>query len=173
MGRLDDPQTEGRLLLGMADFITVLLLTTGSALAFLSGYNVETDLGAVLFFCAFASAVSTVLHSLTKPWWSIAAACGIALIFWPAWETVSPVLQWLGRKLGLGSILTGLTLPASTPEEGTLLPVLLLLCAALAWIMGWMAVRVRRWYLAALLSFTLILPAIQMGVLPMWGSLRP
>lgn len=170
MGRLDDPQTEGRLLLGLADYLTVLLLTAGSALAFLSGYSVETDLGAVLFFCAFASAVSTVLHSLTKPWWSIAAACVIALIFWPAWETVSPVLQWLGRKLGLGSILTGLTLPASAPKE-ELLPVLLLLCAALIWIMGWMAVRVRRWYLAALLSFTLVLPAIQMGVLPMWGAM--
>ena len=47
---------------------------------------------------------------------------------------------------------------------------MLLLSAALAWIMGWIVARARRWYLAALLSTALLLPAILMGVLPAWGA---
>lgn len=169
MGALDDPRTEGRLLLLAADFITVALLTAGSALSFLSAYGLTADLGAVMVFCMTASAVSAAVHSLSRPWWSAALAGGIGLCFWPAWEEVSQIVGWLGWKMGVLTVLTGL--PPSVPEEDAFLPAFLLLCAVLAWTMGWMAVRVRRWYLAALLSVTLVLPAIQGGVLPAWGAM--
>lgn len=169
MGALDDPRTEGRLLLLAADFITVALLTAGSALSFLSAYGLAADLGAVMAFCMTASAVSAAVHSLSRPWWSAVLAGGIGLCFWPAWEEVSQTVGWLGWKMGVLTVLTGL--PPSVPEEEAFLPAFLLLCAVLAWTMGWMAVRVRQWYLAALLSVTLVLPAIQGGVLPAWGAM--
>ena len=80
MGALDNPKTGGRLLLLAADFLTVLLLTAGTALAFLSGYRVDVDLGAVIAFCVFASAAAAVLHSLSRPWWSLGAAAAIAAV---------------------------------------------------------------------------------------------
>ena len=61
MGALDNPKTGGRLLLLAADFLTVLLLTAGTALAFLSGYRVDVDLGAVIACCVAASAASAAL----------------------------------------------------------------------------------------------------------------
>ena len=60
MGRLDDPHFEGKLLLAVSDFMTVMLLTAGSALAVLSGYGVITDTGAVLVVCAAASNVRII-----------------------------------------------------------------------------------------------------------------
>lgn len=168
MGTYDDTRLEGRLLLLTADFLTVTLLTAGTALAFLSGYSIRVELGAVLFFCIAASAVSAGLHSLTRVRWSVGAAALIAGIFWLAWEDVFPVLQWIWQKTGL---VPGMYAIWSYDVEERLLPVFLLLCAALAWSMGWMAVRIRRWYLTAMLSFLLVLPAIQMGVLPSWGAM--
>ena len=171
MGWLDDSRSEGRLVLFAADLLTVLLLTAGTALAFLSGYEIKTDPGAVLAFCVLASAVFTAVHSLTRPWWSLALAGGIALLFWPLWETAEPVLGWLGQKMGLMPVPAGQPLSVLTPEPEELLPVLLLLCAVLAWSMGLTAVRVRQWYLAALLHVIPLLPAIRMGVLPGWGAM--
>lgn len=169
MGVLDDPRTEGRLLLLAADFLTVLLLTAGSVLSFLSAYGPAVDRGAVLAFCVLSSAVSAAVHSLTRPWWSAALAGMMGLCFFLAWEEISPVLNWLGWKMGLLPVPAGLLTSAMDGE--VFLPVFLLLCAVSAWTMGWMAVRVRRWYLAALLSFTPLLPAIQEGVLPGWGAM--
>lgn len=170
MGRLDEEQTEGKLLLFTADLLTVLLLTIGCAVSFASGYGLQVDLGAVAVFCAFAGTAATVLHRLNQPWGALAAAGGIAAAFWLAWEDAAPVLEWMAQKMNLRRVLTGLPLSA-WPGGGRLLPVFLLLCAALAWLLGWIAVRARRWYLAALLTFILVLPAIQNGVLPAWGAM--
>lgn len=170
MGQLDDPHFEGKLLLAVSDFITVLLLTAGSALAVLSGYGVKTDTGAVLVFCMAASAASTVVHTLSRPWWSIGTAAGLAAVCWLARKPLGRVLEWLAMKMGI-FYLFSLDWQSGSPEEETILPCLLLLTAILAWTMGWMAVRVRRWYLPAMLSFILVLPAIQMGVLPGWGAM--
>lgn len=168
MGALDNPKTGGRLLLLAADFLTVLLLTAGTALAFLSGYRVDVDLGAVIAFCVFASAAAAVLHSLSRPWWALASAAVIAAVFRVIWEDAFPVLEWIGQKMNL---LSRNSAGWSGKQEKWLMPVLLLLCAALAWLMGWMTVRARQWYLPALLSFALLLPAIQAGVLPAWGAM--
>ena len=108
-----------------------------------------------------------MLHSLSRPWWSLGAAAAIAAVFWRMWEEILPILQWIGQAMGL----SGLYLVWSGRQEEHLLPVFLLLCAALAWLMGWAAVRLRAWYLAALLALTPVLPAIQMGVLPAWGAM--
>ncbi len=167
MGKLDDPKLEGKLLLLAGDFAITLLLTAGTALSVLSGYRLDADGGAVIAFCAAASAASAVLHSLSRPWWSLGAAAAIATVFWRMWEEILPVLQWIGQAMGLSS----LYLVWSSRREEHLLPVFLLLCAALAWLMGWAAVRLRAWYLAALLALTPVLPAIQMGVLPAWGAM--
>ena len=170
MGRLDDPHFEGKLLLAVSDFLTVMLLTAGSALAVLSGYGVKTDTGAVLVFCAAASAVSAAVHALSRPWWRIGTAAGLAAVCWLARKPLAVVLEWLALKMGVFYFLP-LDWERGTPEKEIILPCLLLLTAVLAWIMGWMAARARRWYLAAMLSFILVLPAIQMGVLPSWGAM--
>ena len=170
MERLDDPHFEGKLLLAVSDFMTVMLLTAGSALAVLSGYGVMTDTGAVLVFCAAASAVSAAIHSLSRPWWRIGTAAGLAAVCWLARKPLAVVLEWLALKMGVFYFLP-LDWERGTPEEEIILPCLLLLTAVLAWAMGWMAVRARRWYLAAMLNLILVLPAIQMGVLPSWGAM--
>lgn len=172
MNRIDDDQIEGKLLLFVADLLTVLLLTVGCAVSFLSGYQLmRLDMGAVLVFCTFSGAVAAVLHRLNQPWAALGAAAALGGIFWLAWEKIAPSLAWIARKMNLLPVLTGLPLDFYRPDGDELLPAVLLLCAVLAWLMGWIAVRARRWYLAALLSFILILPAIQSGVLPAWGAM--
>ena len=169
MGRLDDPHLEGKLLLSISDFLTVLLLTAGSAMAMLSGYGVKTDTAAVLAFCVAASAVSVAVHSLSHIRWSVGTAAGLAAVCWLARKPLCVVLEWLALKMGV-FYLFSLNWQSASPDEETILPCLLL-TAILSWIMGWMAVRIRRWYLTAMLNFILILPAIQMGVLPSWGAI--
>lgn len=171
MGKLDDAQAEGKLLLLAGDFLVLGLLTAGNALAFLSGYGIVVDLGAILAFCMAASAVSVFLHRQSHPWGALLAAAVIAAVFWVAWEDIVPALQWLGWKMNLLPYYMGIPVNSVKPADGELMPVLLLLCAALAWLLGWTAVRARRWYLAALISVVLVLPAIQSGVLPDWGAL--
>lgn len=168
MGRLDDPHTEGRLLLLAGDLLALVMMTAGTALAFLSGYQIHVEPGAVLAFCVLAAVVSAVLHSLSRPWWSVGAAAVVALVFWWTWKEVFPVLQDIGRKMGL---LSGAGAVWSSRQEEWILPAVLLLCAALAWLMGWAAVRLRAWYLAALLCAAPLLPAIQGGTLPAWGAM--
>ena len=97
MGKLDDPKLEGKLLLLAGDFAITLLLTAGTALSVLSGYRLDTDGGAAIVFCAAASAASAVLHSLSRPWWSLGAAAAIAAVFWRMWEEILPILQWIGQ----------------------------------------------------------------------------
>ena len=170
MGKLDDVHAEGKLLLLAGDFLIAALLTAGCALSFLSGYSVVTDTGAILACCVFSSAVSVLLHRQSHPWWALLAAAGIAWGLWLLREDALPLLKWLGQKMNLLPVLTGLPFPQSRTVEGKPLAVLLLLSAALAWVNGWITARARRWYLAALLSTALILPAILMGVLPAWGA---
>ena len=166
---LDDDQLEGKLLLLVADLLTVMLLTVGSAVSFASGYQLYLDMGAVIMFCAFSGAAAAVLHRLNQPWGALGAAAGIALIFRLAWEKLAPALALIAQRMNLLPVLTGLA--ARVPDRDEMLPAFLLLCAALAWLMGWIAVRARRWYLAAMLSLSLLLPAIQSGVLPAWGAM--
>lgn len=171
MGKLDGVHAEGRLLLLAGDILIAILLTAGCALAFLSGYAVATDTGAVLACCVFGAAASVLLHRQNHPWWALAAAAGIILLFWLTWEKTAPVLEWLGLRMNLLPRPQAGTFAATfSPSSERLVTPMLLLSAAFAWIMGWIVARARRWYLAALLSTALILPAILMGVLPAWGA---
>lgn len=165
MGRLDDAQLEGKLLLLAGDLIIMLLLALGTALAFISGYRVPVDPAAVTAFCAAASAVSLALHKQSHPWGALAALAGLLAIFWIKWEEILPVLQWLEQEMSHTQSNTGKAV------EEQVFPVMLLLCACFVWVMGWAAVRARRWYLAALLSVVVLLPAIQSGTLPAWGAM--
>ena len=171
MGKLDDVHVEGKLLLLAGDILIAILLTVGCALAFLSGYAVATDTGAVVACCVFGAAVSVLLHKQAHPWGALLAAAGIVWLFWLTWEKTAPVLEWVGLQMELLPRPPARTFTATfSPGKEQLLPVMLLLSAALAWIMGWIVARARRWYLAALLSTALLLPAILMGVLPAWGA---
>lgn len=171
MGKLDDVHVEGKLLLLAGDILIAILLTVGCALAFLSGYAVATDTGAVVACCVFGAAVSVLLHKQAHPWGALLAAAGIVWLFWLTWEKTAPVLEWVGLQTELLPRPPARTFTATfSPGKEQLLPVMLLLSAALAWIMGWIVARARRWYLAALLSTALLLPAILMGVLPAWGA---
>lgn len=165
---LDDDQIEGKLLLFVADVLTVLLLTVGCALSFASGYQLRLDMGAVIMFCAFSGTAAAVLHRLRQSWGALGAAAGLALIFYLAWEKLAPALALIAGRMNLLPALSGAAAPVS---DGEVLRAALLLFAALAWLMGWIAVRARRWYLAALLSLALIMPALQSGVLPAWGAM--
>lgn len=169
MGKLDDARLEGKLLLAAGDLLTMLLLTAGCAAAVLPayGFSPDLDMAAVIAFCVFASAVSTVLHRLSHPWGALLAAAGIIGIYWYAWEEIAPVLSRIGQDMNL---LPYGYIDWTKDLEALFQPVVLLLCASLAWCMGWVVVRARRWYLAALLCTVLLLPAIQAGVLPPWGA---
>lgn len=170
MGKLDETHAEGKLLLLASDYLLLALLTVGCMMSFLSAYEIKTDLAAATAFCLCASAASAALHKLSHPWGSLLAAAGIVSVFWLRWEKTGPVLKWIGQKMNLIPVSTGLSIGSFRPEDKTLLYAVLLLCAALAWWMGWAVVRARRWYLAALMCVVVVLPAIQMGVLPSWGA---
>lgn len=167
MSRIDDSQLEGKLLLLAGDMLVLLLLVLGTVLAFISGYNIPVDPAAVTAFCVAASAVSLALHKLSHPWGALAALAGLLAVFWLRWEKIFPVLRWLEQEMSH----THSNMLWSQNVEERIFPVMLLLCASLAWVMGWAAIRARRWYLTALLSIVLLLPAIQSGTLPAWGAM--
>ena len=163
MGRLDDEHIGGKFLLLLGDVLTTLLLTLGTALAWLSVYILPgdplMDLGAVIACCAAASVASAALltwrHGL---WAALALLAAGGLTCWRLWEKLAE--GWLpGRSPSLLDLLD--KYPAA----------LYLLCALLALVMGLAAVKARAWYLAALLSIAPVLPAIIGGTLPMWGAM--
>lgn len=150
MGRLDDEHIGGKFLLLLGDVLTTLLLTLGTALAWLSVYILPgdplMDLGAVIACCAAASVASAALltwrHGL---WAALALLAAGGLTCWRLWEKLAE--GWLpGRSPSLLDLLD--KYPAA----------LYLLCALLALVMGLAAVKARAWYLAALLSIAPVLP---------------
>lgn len=164
MGKLDNEHIEGQLLLLLGDTLITLLLTLGGALAWLSVYvlphNSRLDLGAVIVCCGLASAASAALLAWRRGVWTasaLLAVCGFTC--WRLWDLV--VENWV--------------LTARGPRLWDLIDkhpaALYLLCVMLALVMGLIAVRTRRWYLAAMLSVALVLPAILEGTLPMWGAM--
>ena len=163
MGRLDDEHIGGKFLLLLGDVLTTLLLTLGTALAWLSVYILPgdplMDLGAVIACCAAASVASAALLTWRHGLWAASALLGAGgLTCWRLWEKLAE--GWLlGRPPSLLDLLE--KYPAT----------LYLLCALLALVMGLAAVKARAWYLAALLSVAPVLPAIIGGTLPMWGAM--
>lgn len=164
MERLDDERIEGKLLLLLGDTLATLLLTLGGALAWLSVYVLprapQLDLGAVIVCCGAASAASAALLSWRRGVWAalgLLAACGFTC--WRLWLTVTEnwILSGLGPRLW--------DLIDKHPAA------LYLLCVMLALVMALIVVRTRRWYLAAMLSVVIVLPAILEGTLPMWGAM--
>lgn len=163
MGKLDNEHIEGQLLLLLGDTLITLLLTLGGALAWLSVYvlphNSRLDLGAVIVCCGLASAASAALLAWKHGLWADLALLAAGGLF--LWRLREKLLEsWpLGRPPWISDLID--KHPAA----------LYLLCAMLALVMGLIAVRTRRWYLAAMLSVALVLPAILEGTLPMWGAM--
>lgn len=164
MGKLDDERIGGKLLLLLGDTLTTLLLTLGGALAWLSVYvlprNSQLDLGAVIVCCGLAAAVSAALLSWRRGVWAaLALLAAGGLTCWWLWEKVTE--HWILSSRG--------------PQLWDLIDkhpaALYLLCVMLALVMGLIAVRTRQWYLAAMLSVVMVLPAIMEGTLPMWGAM--
>lgn len=163
MGKLDNEHIEGQLLLLLGDTLITLLLTLGGALAWLSVYvlphNSRLDLGAVIVCCGLASAASAALLAWKHGLWADLALLAAGGLF--LWRLREKLLEsWpLGRPPWISDLID--KHPAA----------LYLLCVMLALVMGLIAVRTRRWYLAAMLSVALVLPAILEGTLPMWGAM--
>ena len=154
---------EGRLLLWLSDWLTVLLLSAGVILPCLAAAEISGwtgfDMGAVLVFCVFgalgASALLTWRHGV---WAALALAAGDGLILWRLWKHVTE--DWLlGRPPGLIDLIN--------KHPGTLY----LLYALAVLILAWVVVRTRQWWMAAALVLVPLLPAIQRGVLPSWGAM--
>lgn len=164
MGKLDDEHIGGKLLLLLGDTLTTMLLTLGGALAWLSVYilprDPQLDLGAVIICCGLASAASAALATWRRGVWAAPALLAFSgLICWRLWDKVVEDWPLYGLGPGIWNLID--EHPAA----------LYLLCIMLALVMGLIAARTRRWYLAAMLSVVLVLPAILEGTLPMWGAM--
>lgn len=152
---------EGRLLLGAADWLTLLLLSAGVIFPCLSACGISDrhgfDLGAVLAFCVFGSLAATAVFAWRRWIWAVPALLAAdGLILWRLWKHVTE--KWiLGRPPSLFD-LTG-------KHPGALF----LLYALVILVLGWIVVRARAWWLAAALVTLPLLPAIQSGGLPSWG----
>lgn len=154
---------EGKLLLWLADWLTVLLLSVGTLFPCLEAYGVserrDFDFGAVMAFCVFASLASAVIFTWRHGYW---AALGIlaveGLIFRRLW--VHTVEDWrLIREPDLSDLFN------ATPGA------LFLLYALAILLLGWTVVRGRVWWLASAITLFPVLPAIQGGQLPAWWAM--
>ena len=147
------------LLLG--DFLTLLLLLAGGIFSYFTPYTAELAQVALLGFCILAALLSTLLWSLPNKYrllpLGLLAAGG--LILRRMWTAFAAEWQYHGRSPGLLDMLERRSWA------------LILLTALLALLLGWVVLRVRCWYLAALAVMTPVLPAILGGVLPDWMAL--
>lgn len=154
---------EDRLLLGAANWLTLLLLSAGVILPCLSAYGISDrhgfDMGAVLAFCVFGSLAATAVFAWRRWIWAVPALLAAdGLILRRLWKHVTE--KWiLGRPPSLFDLIS--------KYPGTLF----LLYALVILILGWIVVRARAWWLAAALVTLPLLPAIQSGVLPSWGAM--
>ena len=154
---------ESRLLLLAADWLTVLLLSVGAVFpcleAYVSSQRIAFDFSAVMAVCVFGSLAAALLFTWRHGAWvglGIGAVGG--MILWRLWKHMAE--DWL---LGRPPWLSDLTRQW---------PWALFLLAALAvLVLGWTAVRVRMWWLAAAIAVFPVLPAIQGGQLPAWWAM--
>ena len=149
-------RTERRwtLLLALEDALTVFLLLAGGLAAFLPVNRFFVDTGFLLAWCALFAAIAAALYAWRWGGWTalgLLAVEGLAL--WRFWE-----------NLRFASWLRGVRLTDAAVE-------FLLLAFALALGLGWVVIRARCWYLAALAVTVPLLPAITRGVLPDWTAL--
>ena len=105
MARSEHPDSmEGRLLLGAADWLTLLLLSAGTIFPCLSAYGVSGrsgfDFGAVLAFCVFGSLAVSVMYACRRWFWGLLA---LPLVY--------GVQPWLEPRLAL--IPDAVTIPAA------------------------------------------------------------
>ena len=145
----------GRLCLLLGDSLTAFLLLAGSLLSWFAAYEIAADRAALLLAGALLAPLWVLLWSWPRGHWpalGLLALGGLAL--WRLWTK----LQSAGAAPDLRALL-------ALPEAQLLLEALLGLAV------GWVVVRARCWYLAALLVNTPVLPAILAGVLPDWPAL--
>lgn len=154
---------ESRLLLLGADWLTALLLSVGTVFPCLEAYEVSGrvtfDFSAMMAVCVFGSLAAALLFTWRHGAWAglgVGAVGGMVL--WRLWEHMTE--DWLlGRPPGL------LDLFRKSPGS------LFLLAALAVLVLGWAAVRARRWWLAAAIAVLPVLPAIGGGQLPAWWAM--
>lgn len=140
----------------LADAITVFLLLTGGLLSGLSAYGIPAYGTALLLAGAVLAPLAALLWSWSRGHWPALALLAAGLL--ALWRIREGLKSLLNPSPGLEELLA---LPAAQ----------ILLEALLALALGWVAVRARCWYLAALLVITPTLPAILAGVLPEGAAL--
>lgn len=140
------------LLLG--DALTLLCLLAGGLGCVLPLNRFDIGGGLLLAVCALLSIGSAALHTWRYGSWTSLGLLGIeALAVWRNWEALA-FAQWL----------QGAELQNRFIE-------FFLLAFTFALLLGWVVVRARCWYLAALVVTVPVLPAIVEGILPDWMSL--
>ena len=144
----------GALLLLLADTMTLFCLLAGGLGSYFSTSRFAVETGPLLVWCFFLALGGTVMHKLRC---GSLIALGLlvleGLLIWWNWDRFQ-----FGQWLGGGSLYSG----------GMEFAFLLI---ALALLLGWVVVKARCWYLAALAVSVPVLPAILRGDLPDWASL--
>ena len=154
---------EGKLLLWAADWLTALLLSVGMIFPCLTAYGLsgrrDFDAGAVMALCVFGSLAATAVFTWRRGYWAALGVLAVeAAAFWRLWVQLREDWQRV-RAPELADLF------ASSTGAMMLLYVLVVLT------LGWIVVRVRAWWLAAVLVTAPLLPAIQAGMLPSWGAM--
>lgn len=152
------------LLLG--NICLLFLLLAGGFFSFVSACGLPVDRAALLAGCLCCSILFAVLWSVPGGSWGALALLGLdVLAFWRLWERLEPAMAALWEAVsGSGEFPAHMRQLQDTGE--TLLPPLLLLMAALAFVLGWLTVRERCWHLTAVLVTLPLVSALMNGVLP-------
>ena len=144
----------GGALLLLGDVLTLSCLLAGGLGGFFSVRQFPVEPWAMAVWCVVLSAGAAALHTWRYgSWTALGLLAGEALLVWRCWDALQP-----------GVWLSGVGEPGGGLEFA-------LLAFALALLLGWVVVRARCWYLAALAVTAPLLPAIVRGVLPDWTAL--
>ena len=144
----------GALPLLLADTLTLFCLLAGGLGSYFSTSQFNVEPGFLILWCALLSLGGAAMHTLRFGSWAALGLLALeGLLVWRYWENLC-FSGWMG---------------GGSAEAGGM--EFALLAAALALLLGWVVVRARCWYLAALAVMTPLLPSILRGVLPDWTAL--
>ena len=153
------------LLLG--NICLLFLLLAGGFFSFASASSLEVETALLLAGCAACSILFAVLWTVPYGGWGALALLGLdALAVWRGWERLEPAAAVLWEAASGGGEAFQNALRQLQYSGGTVMPALLLLLAALSFLLGWLAVRERCWHLPAVLVVTPLLSAMMAGTLP-------
>ena len=152
------------LLLG--NICLLFLLLAGGFFAFVSAYGLPVDGPVLLTSCVCCSILFAVLWSVPGGSWGALALLGLdALGFWRLWQRLEPAMSVLWEAVSGSGAFPDHSQQLQHAGEAWM-PALLLVLAALAFLLGWLTVRERCWHLAAVLVTLPLVSALMDGVLP-------